>query len=67
MDRARNFMPAAGWMQSACLARVVDIADPERQNRVQVRLVAFDAVEGQDAPLWARVVCPLRVPIAAPS
>lgn len=58
MDRARNFLPGAGWMQSAYLAKVVDIADPERLNRVQVRLLAFDAVEGQDAPLWARVVCP---------
>ena len=58
MDRARNFQPGAGWMQSAYLAKVVDIADPERLNRVQVRLLAFDAVEGQDAPLWARVVCP---------
>lgn len=58
MDRARNFLPGAGWMQSAHLAKVVDIADPERLNRVQVRLLAFDAVEGQDAPLWARVVCP---------
>jgi uncharacterized protein involved in type VI secretion and phage assembly len=25
---------------------------------VQVRLYAFDDVDGQDAPLWARVVCP---------
>ncbi len=58
MDRARNFQLGAGWMQSAYLAKVVDIADPERLNRVQVRLLAFDAVEGQDAPLWARVVCP---------
>ena len=58
MDRARNFQLGAGWMQSAHLAKVVDIADPERLNRVQVRLLAFDAVEGQDAPLWARVVCP---------
>lgn len=58
MDRARNFLPAAGWMQSAYLVKVVDIADPERLNRVQVRLLAFDAAEGQDAPLWARVVCP---------
>lgn len=62
MDCARPpvhpFSPAAGWMQSAWLARVVDLADPERLNRVQVRLFALDAADGQDAPLWARVVCP---------
>lgn len=58
MDRARHFQPGAGWLNGAQLARVVDIADPERRNRVQVRLLAFDAVDGQDAPLWARVVCP---------
>lgn len=58
MDRARHFQPAAGWLNGAQLARVVDIADPERRNRVQVRLLAFDAVDGQDVPLWARVVCP---------
>lgn len=58
MERAHPFQPAAGWMQSAWLARVVDLADPERLNRVQVRLFALDAADGQDAPLWARVVCP---------
>ncbi|WP_291983748.1 phage baseplate assembly protein V [Candidatus Accumulibacter sp. ACC005] len=58
MDRAPHFQPAAGWLNGAQLARVVDIADPERRNRVQLRLLAFDAVDGQDAPLWARVVCP---------
>ncbi len=58
MDRACHFQPAAGWLNGAQLARVVDLADPERRNRVQVRLLAFDGVDGQDAPLWARVVCP---------
>ena len=58
MDRACHFQPAAGWLNGAQLARVVDLSDPERRNRVQVRLLAFDGVEGQDAPLWARVVCP---------
>ncbi|RDE51768.1 MAG: type IV secretion protein Rhs [Candidatus Accumulibacter meliphilus] len=58
MDRAPHFQPAAGWLNGAQLAQVVDIADPERRNRVQIRLLAFDAFEGQDAPLWARVVCP---------
>lgn len=58
MDRAPHFERSAGWMQAAYLARVVDINDPESRNRVQVRLYSFDDVDGQDAPLWARVVCP---------
>lgn len=58
MDRAPNFERSAGWMQAAYLAHVVDINDPESRDRVQVRLYAFDGVDGQDAPLWARVVCP---------
>lgn len=58
MDRAPHFERSAGWMQAAYLARVVDINDPESRDRVQVRLYAFDDVDGQDAPLWARVVCP---------
>lgn len=58
MERAQPFVPAAGWMPSAMLARVVAIDDPEGLNRVQVRLFAFDAAAQQDAPLWARVVCP---------
>lgn len=37
---------------------MVSLDDPERRNRVQVRLLAFDAVAQQDAPLWARVVAP---------
>ncbi|MBN8442658.1 MAG: type IV secretion protein Rhs [Thauera sp.] len=58
MDRAPHFERSAGWMQAAYLARVVDINDPESRDRVQIRLYAFDDVDGQDAPLWARVVCP---------
>ncbi len=58
MDRVRPFLPPAGWMQSAMLARVVSIDDPEARDRVQVRLFAFDGVDDQDGPMWARVVCP---------
>jgi uncharacterized protein involved in type VI secretion and phage assembly len=47
-----------GWLQAAYLARVVSLDDPDTQNRVQVRLIGFDDCTGQDAPLWARVVCP---------
>lgn len=47
-----------GWLQAAHLARVVSLDDPQGLHRVQVRLVGFDDVANQDAPLWARVVCP---------
>lgn len=40
------------------LARVVSLDDPDAANRVQVRLVAFDDFDQQDAPLWARVASP---------
>ena len=46
------------WLNAGYLARVVNINDPEGLNRVQVRLIAFDAISDQDAPLWARVVAP---------
>jgi uncharacterized protein involved in type VI secretion and phage assembly len=40
------------------LAKVTSLDDPERRNRVQLRLLAFDDVSQQDAPMWARVVAP---------
>ena len=49
---------AMGWLNAPQLAVVVSVDDPEGMNRVQVRLVAMDDAEQQDAPLWARVVCP---------
>jgi uncharacterized protein involved in type VI secretion and phage assembly len=58
MRAAQQLPPLAPALGAACLARVVDIADPEGLNRVQVRLLAYDDTDGQDAPLWARVVCP---------
>lgn len=48
----------AGWLNGPQLARVVSVDDPESRNRVQVRLIGCDEAEAQDAPLWARVVCP---------
>ena len=43
----------------AChLAEVVSVEDPERLSRVQVRLLSYDGVDDQDAPLWARVAVP---------
>lgn len=50
--------PPPAWNHAGLLARVVSLDDPERKNRVQVRLYAYDAVAGQDAPLWARVAAP---------
>ncbi len=61
MNRDAAFAPfdrAAATLLGAHLARVVSIADPDSRSRVQVRLVAYDGVAGQDAPLWARVVSP---------
>jgi uncharacterized protein involved in type VI secretion and phage assembly len=40
------------------LAQVVDVNDPEDLARVQIRLLAFDGSEEQDAALWARVAAP---------
>lgn len=47
---------------AAQLARVVSVSDPERLGRVQVRLVNFDGVADQDAPVWARVAVPVAGP-----
>ncbi len=40
------------------LAEVVAVDDPEQLGRVQLRLISFDEVDGQDAPIWARVAVP---------
>ena len=45
-------------LTAAYLATVVSVADPEKLGRVQVRLLALDGVEDQDAPVWARVAVP---------
>jgi uncharacterized protein involved in type VI secretion and phage assembly len=58
MHREPVFDRPPGWLNAGYLARVVSLDDPERLNRVQVRLIAFDGIDGQDAPLWARVVAP---------
>jgi uncharacterized protein involved in type VI secretion and phage assembly len=47
-----------GWTQAPMLAVVSSLDDPEGLNRVQVRLIGADESEQQEAPLWARVVCP---------
>ncbi|HEY2294731.1 MAG TPA: phage baseplate assembly protein V [Thermoanaerobaculia bacterium] len=48
---------AVPWT-SCHLAEVVAVKDPEALSRVQVRLLAFDGLAGQDAPVWARVAVP---------
>jgi uncharacterized protein involved in type VI secretion and phage assembly len=58
MNREPVFDRPPGWMHAGYLARVVSLDDPDRRNRVQVRLIAFDDVDNQDAPMWARVVAP---------
>ena len=40
------------------LAEVVAVDDPESLSRVEVRLLNFDGVTGQDARIWARVAAP---------
>ena len=40
------------------LAEVISVADPENRNRVEIKLLAYDGVEQQQARLWARVATP---------
>jgi uncharacterized protein involved in type VI secretion and phage assembly len=62
MDRVAHLVPLVRrppeWLSAPRLALVVSLDDPERRDRVQVRLVGCDEADRQDAPLWARVVCP---------
>jgi uncharacterized protein involved in type VI secretion and phage assembly len=58
MKRDPAFDVPAGWMQAAQLGRVVSLNDPDGRNRVQVKLLAYADVDGQDTTMWARVVCP---------
>lgn len=58
MTRDPVFTPAMAWTGAGQLAQVVSLDDPEHRNRVQVKLLAFDGVAQQDAPMWARVVAP---------
>jgi len=58
MNRDPVFTPPPAWMQAGFLAQVVSLDDPDRRNRVQVKLLAFDDVAQQDSTMWARVVAP---------
>ncbi len=44
--------------RSSSLAQVVSVDDPQGHSRVQIRLLSFDGVTDQDAPVWARVAAP---------
>jgi uncharacterized protein involved in type VI secretion and phage assembly len=39
-------------------AEVVSVDDPDRKQRVQVRLLSHDGLGEQDGPIWARLVVP---------
>lgn len=51
------FLPLAA-ISGGFLAQVVSLDDPDKRSRVQVKLLAFDAVAQQDSTIWARVVAP---------
>jgi uncharacterized protein involved in type VI secretion and phage assembly len=51
--------PRLGALHGTYLARVVDVADPEKLARVKIRLVTTSADVGDtDAAVWARVAVP---------
>ena len=54
----KELFTQAGPFAGSYLAEVVSVKDPDRLSRVQVRLLSFDGVGEQDAPLWARVAVP---------
>lgn len=58
MNRPAALDRSAAWLHASYLGQVVSLDDPKSLNRVQVRLIGFDDCTNQDAPLWARVVCP---------
>ena len=47
-----------GVFTASYLGEVVSVDDRDRLGRVQVRLINFDGVAGQDGPVWARVAVP---------
>lgn len=46
------------WAGGLFLAEVVSLTDPDNLARVQIRVHAANGAADQDAPLWARMVCP---------
>jgi uncharacterized protein involved in type VI secretion and phage assembly len=47
-----------GKLYGVYLATVVSVKDDTGRGRVQVKLLGFDGVGAQDAPMWARVAAP---------
>jgi uncharacterized protein involved in type VI secretion and phage assembly len=58
MTGPRPEAPGPGVMYGAYLAEVVSVKDEHQRGAVQVRLLGFDGVGAQDAPMWARVAVP---------
>jgi uncharacterized protein involved in type VI secretion and phage assembly len=58
MGTPRPGAPDAGLTYGSYLAEVVSVNDPDSKSRVQVRLLGFDGMGEQDAPMWARVAVP---------
>lgn len=49
---------SAEQLRGAYLATVVNVNDPLKLARVQIRVFNFDGVTEQDSPIWARVALP---------
>mgnify|MGYP003587053126 CR=1 FL=1 len=55
-------LPTAPSLTATYLAEVVSVQDPAQLGRVQLRLLSFDGIAGQDAAIWARVAVPFAGP-----
>lgn len=51
-------IPTPSLFHGHYLAEVIAVQDPDQLTRVQVRLINFDNIPNQDAPIWARVAVP---------
>ncbi|MDZ4797550.1 MAG: phage baseplate assembly protein V [Bryobacteraceae bacterium] len=51
-------MTAGPALHASYLAKVTSVQDPDKRNRVQIRLLSFDGVGEQNGPVWARVAVP---------
>lgn len=54
----RDPFPPIAATSAGLLAQVVSLNDPDGNNRVQVKMLAYHAVAQQDSTMWARVVAP---------
>lgn len=53
---------APGKLFGVYLATVTSVKDDKKQGRIQIKLLAFDGVTAQNAPMWARVAVPFAGP-----